>query len=184
MGLRGRREERREERREFGAGGSATRFRMRQKLVSFGDDFWIEDDAGNHVFRVDGKALRLRNTLDLEDAHGTHLYRIQTRVMHLRDSMAIEDPHGERVALVHKALISPLRERWKVDLDSGGDLEVQGNVVDHEYGIEVDGRKVAEISKKWFRIRDTYGVQVAPGADVPLILAVAVAVDAMAHPSN
>lgn len=184
MGLRDRREQRREERREFGLGGSAARFRMRQKLVSFGDDFWIEDDAGTHVFRVDGKALRLRNTLDLEDAHGTHLYRIQTRVMHIRDSMAIEDPNGERVALVHKALISPLRERWKVDLDNGEDLEVRGNIVDHEYEIEADGTKVAEISKRWFRVRDTYGVQVAPGADIPLLLAVTVAVDAMAHPSN
>lgn len=184
MSLRERRAQRREERQEFGRGGGATRFRMRQKLVSFGDDFWIENDAGAHVFRVDGKALRLRNTLDLEDAHGTRLYRIQTRVMHLRDSMAIEGPDGERVALVHKALISPLRERWKVDVDNGEDLEVQGNVVDHEYEIDADGRKVAEISKRWFRVRDTYGVQVAPGADAPLILAVTVAVDAMAHPTS
>lgn len=184
MSLRERRAQRREERQEFGRGGGATRFRMRQKLVSFGDDFWIENDAGAHVFRVDGKALRLRNTLDLEDAHGTRLYRIQTRVMHLRDSMAIEGPDGERVALVHKALVSPLRERWKVDVDNGEDLEVQGNVVDHEYEIDADGRKVAEISKRWFRVRDTYGVQVAQGADAPLILAVTVAVDAMAHPTS
>lgn len=184
MSLRERRAQRREERQEFGRGGSAARFRMRQKLVSFGDDFWIENDAGAHVFRVDGKALRLRNTLDLEDAHGTRLYRIQTRVMHLRDSMAIEGPDGERVALVHKALVSPLRERWKVDVDNGEDLEVQGNVVDHEYEIDADGRKVAEISKRWFRVRDTYGVQVAPGTDAPLILAVTVAVDAMAHPTS
>jgi uncharacterized protein YxjI len=182
MGLGDRRKQRREERREFGLGGSAARFRMRQKLVSFGDDFWIENDAGDRVFRVDGKALRLRDTFDLEDADGTKLCRIQTRVMHIRDSMAIEDPDGDRIALVHKALISPLRERWKVDVEDGEDLEVQGNIVDHEYEIESDGRKVAEISKKWFRVRDTYGVEVAPGADVPLLLAVTVAVDAMAHP--
>ncbi len=184
MGLGRRRQQRREERREFGLGGSATRFQMRQDLVSFGDDFWIENDAGDRVFRVDGKALRLRDTLDLLDADGTKRYRIQTRVLHLRDSMAIEDADGERVALVHKALISPLRERWKVDVENGDELEVQGNVVDHEYEIESDGRKIAEISKKWFRVRDTYGVEVAPGADVPLVLAVTVAVDAMAHPSK
>jgi uncharacterized protein YxjI len=83
--------------------------------------------------------------------------------------------------LVHKALVSPLRERWKVDVESGDDLEIQGNVVDHEYEIESGGRKVAEISKRWFRVRDTYGVQIAPGSDVPLLLAVTVAVDTMAH---
>ena len=184
MGLGQRREQRREERRQFGLAGTAERFQMRQKLVSFGDDFWIENGAGDRVFRVDGKALRLRDTLDLEDARGTKLYRIQTRVLHIRDSMAIEDPDGGRIALVHKALISPLRERWKVDVEDGDDLEVQGNIVDHEYDIESDGRKVAEVSKKWFRVRDTYGVQVTPGADVPLLLAVTVAVDAMAHPKR
>jgi uncharacterized protein YxjI len=184
MGIRDRREKRKDERETFGRGGNATRFQMRQKLVAIGDDFWIENEAGARVFKVNGKAMRLRNTLDLEDLQGNQLCRIQTRVMHIRDSMAIEDPNGERVALVHKALISPLRERWKVDVENGVDLEVKGNVVDHEYEIEADGKKVAEISKRWFRLRDTYGVQVAPGADVPLLLAVTVAVDAMAHPTK
>src|SRR6478752_5498830 len=79
MGLRGRREERRDDRREerqtFGRGGSANRFQMRQRMISISDDYWIENEGGEKVYRVDGKALRLRNTLDLEDAHGTKLCR-------------------------------------------------------------------------------------------------------------
>ena len=184
MGLRDRRDKRRDERDTFGRGGNAQRYQMRQKLVSIGDDFWIENDAGDRVFRVDGKAMRLRDTLDLEDADGHQLCRIQTRVMHIRDSMAIEDPDGERLALVHKALVSPLRERWKVDLAGDDEWKVQGNVVDHEYEIEADGRKIAEVSKKWFRVRDTYGVEIAPGQAPALVLAVTVAVDSMAHPRD
>src|SRR6478609_632724 len=181
MGLRDRRENRRQEREAFGRGGSAVHYRMRQKLVSIGDDYWIEDDAGERVFRVDGKALRLRDTLDLEDAHGTKVCRLQTRVLHIRDSMAIEDPQGQQLALVHKALISPLRERWKVDLPGDAEWKVQGNIVDHEYEIEADGRKIAEVSKKWFRVRDTYGVEIDPAEDPVLVLAVTVAVDTMSH---
>jgi uncharacterized protein YxjI len=185
MGLRDRREKRQGERATFGRGGAATRYQMRQKLVSLGDDYWIQNDAGERVFRVDGKAVRLRNTLDIEDAHGTQLCRIQTRVLHIRDSMAIDDPDGERLALVHKALISPLRERWKVDRPDGEvDWTVQGNVVDHEYEIEADEVKIAEVSKKWFRARDTYGIQIAPNQNIGLLLAVTVAVDTMAHPSK
>jgi uncharacterized protein YxjI len=184
MGLRDRRNQRRDERETFGRGGTAHRYQMRQKLLSIGDDFWIEDDTGNRVFRVDGKAMRVRNTLDLEDAHGNKVCRIQTRVLHVRDSMAIEDPAGERLALVHKALISPLRERWKVDLAGDREWRVQGNVVDHEYEIEDDGRKIAEVSKKWFRFRDTYGVEIAPEQNRALVLAVTVAVDTMAHPAR
>ena len=184
MGLRDRRERRRDERETFGRGGTAERYQMRQKLLSIGDDYWIENDAGERAFRVDGKALRLRDTLDLEDAEGNKLCQIQTRVLHIRDSMAIEDADGERLALVHKALISPLRERWKVDLAGDREWKVQGNVVDHEYAIEDDGRKIAEISKKWFRLRDTYGVEIAPDEPPALVLAVTVAIDNMAHPAR
>jgi uncharacterized protein YxjI len=184
MGLRDRREQRREERREFGAGGSASRYQMRQKMIAFGDDFWIENGDGDRVLRVNGKVLRLRHTLDIEDLEGTVLCRIQSRVMHIRDTLAIERPDGTAMATVHKALITPLRERWKVEVDDGEDLEVHGNVVDHEYDIEVDDRKIAEVSKKWFRVRDTYGIQVAPDADTLLVLAVAVTLDVTSHPGD
>jgi uncharacterized protein YxjI len=41
--------------------------------------------------------------------------------------------------------------------------------------------KVAEVSKKWFRLRDSYGVEVASDQNDVVILAVTVAVDMMAH---
>ena len=182
MGLRDRRENRRKERSEFGARGSAATYQMRQKLISIGDDYWIENGDGDRVLRVDGKALRVRKTLDIEDTQGTKLCRIQARVMHIRDTMAIERPDGEQMAKVHKAMLTPFRERWKVDVPDGTDLEVQGNILDHEYEFEADGHKVAEVSKKWFRVRDTYGVQIAPEGDTLLVLAVAVALDVMTHP--
>ena len=184
MGLRDRREDRRDEREEFGRRGSAVRFQMRQKMVSIGDDYWIEDAAGDRVYHVDGKAMRIRNTLDFEDANGTKLCRIQTRALHIRDTMEIEDADGNGLATVHQALITPLRERWRVDLAGDGQWKIQGSIADHEYEIEDDGRKVAEVSKKWFRVRDTYGVEVSPGVDAPLVLAVTVAVDTMTHPAR
>jgi uncharacterized protein YxjI len=184
MGLRDRRDERREERQTFGRRGDAVRYQMRQKVVAIGDDYWIENDAGERVYKVDGKALRVRNTFDLKDPEGATICRIQTRVLHIRDSMAIEGPDGEQLALVHKALISPLRERWKVDLTGDREWRVQGNIVDHEYEIEDDDRKIAEVSKKWFRVRDTYGVEIGPDQNRALVLAVTAAVDTMAHPGK
>ena len=181
MGMRNRREERRAERDVFGPGGSAVQYQMRQKILAIGGDYWIENDDGERVYRVDGKALRVRHTVDLEDLDGSRLCRIQTRIMHLRDTMDIEGPDGERIARVHKALITPLRDRWKVDVENGSDLKVQGNVVDHEYEIEVDDRKIAEVSKRWFRVRDTYGVEIHPDENPVLVLAVTIAIDAMAH---
>ena len=174
---RDRRQDRREERR----GGGAEHYRMRQKLVSIGDDYWIENDQGERVYKVNGKALRLRKTLVLEDASGHELLKIQEKVMRIRDTMEIEDPDGHTVATVKKAMISPLRERWTVDVKDGPDLDVQGNIVDHEYTIEEGRTKVGEVSKRWFRIADTYGVEVAPDHDPALIIAVAAVLDSTAH---
>ena len=78
---------------------------------------------------------------------------------------------GDTVATVKKALITPLRDRFSIDLEDGGELSAKGNIVDHEYEIERDGHKVAEISKRWFRIRDTYGIEIVPGENDALILA-------------
>ena len=175
MGLLGRGKERREERR------NATTYRMRQKLVAIGDDYWIEDDSGQRVFKVNGKAMRVRDTMVFEDASGRELLKIQERALRVRDTMEIEDGNGETVATLKKALNTPLRERFEVHVEGGDDLEVHGNIVDHEYKIERNGDKVAEVSKRWFRVADTYGVEVAPGQEPILLLAVSAAVDSMTH---
>lgn len=161
-----------------------TFYQMRQKLLSIGDDFWIEDNHGNRCYKVDGKALRVRDTMKFEDANGNELYKIQQKMLHVRDTMEIESSGGGPSAKVKKALVSPLRERWHVEVDGGPDMKIQGNIVDHEYTLEVDGNKVAEVSKRWLRVADTYGVEVAPGQNVALILAAVAVVDAMAHPDR
>ena len=159
----------------------STRYKIRQKLISIGDDFWIENQDGQKVFKVDGKALRLRKTLIFEDMQGNKLCQIQERMLRIKDSMEIEGPQGQQLAMVKKALITPLRERWVVKIKGGPDLEVKGNIVDHEYTIGEGRDKVAEVSKKWFTITDTYGVEIEEGQNDLLILAVAVAIDMMAH---
>jgi uncharacterized protein YxjI len=88
---------------------------------------------------------------------------------------------GETVATVKKALISPLRDRFAIELSDGRELSAKGNIVDHEYKIERDGHKIAEISKRWFRIRDTYGIEIAPGENDALILAATICIDDMAR---
>ena len=153
------------------------RFQMREKLLSIGDDFWIEDEAGNRAYRVDGKAARLRETILLKDAEGREVAKIQERKLSIRDKMAIERD-GETIATVHKALVG-IRDRFLIDLERGAGLKAHGNIVDHEYEIERDGETIARVSKKWFRVRDTYGVELRAGEDEGLLLAAVVALEAL-----
>jgi len=150
---------------------------MVEKLVSIGDDFFIENDQGQRVFKVDGKAVRVRDTLIFRDLQGQEACKIQEKVARVRDAMEIEGPDGQRMAMVHKAMITPLRERFSVTVGDGPDLEIQGNLLDHEYRIG----NVATVSKTWFRVRDSYGVEITPGQNDLLILAATVCIDQMAH---
>ena len=149
---------------------------MRERFLSIGDDAWIEDDTGAKAFRVDGKALRFRDTWVLKDALGRDVATIKEKKLSIRDAVTID--LGGRHAKVKKRKIG-FRERFLVEIEGGPDLKVKGNFVDHEYEIERDGHEIAEVSKRWFRIRDTYGVDVHEMGDAPLVLAVTVAVDAM-----
>jgi len=158
---------------------TGARYQMREKLLSIGDDYWIEDEDGNHAFRVDGKALRIRQTFVLEDAQGNELAKIQERKLSVRDKMAIERG-GDTAATVKKALVG-IRDRFSIDVEGGGDMRAKGNFVDHEYEVDRDGDLVARVSKRWFRPRETYGVEIARGEDDALLLAVTVCIDALSE---
>lgn len=165
----------------MGAGGSeegVRRYRMRQKLVSLGDDYWIENAQGSRVYFVDGKAFRLREHLGFQDTQSNELAAIQERVMRIKDTHRIYRK-GNVLATVKKVLISPLSQRFEVHVAGGMNMEAEGNIGDHEYEIHEGRRKVAEVSKKWFPLADSYGVDIIPGADDILVLAITVVIDMM-----
>jgi uncharacterized protein YxjI len=156
------------------------RFRVREKMVAFGDDFYVENARGERVFWIDGKAMRIRDTLLFKDMQGTERYRIQEKMVRVRETMNLENPDGSTAAVIRKALITPLRDRYSIEVPGQEGLETQGNLLQHEYTIEQRGKPVATISKRWFRIRDTYGIQVSPGTIDPLLaIAMAVAIEQM-----
>src|SRR3954469_12635245 len=132
------------------------RFQMQQKLASIGDDFWIEDDHGDHVYKGDGKAMRLRDPFILEDLDGNEVAKIQERHLTIRDTMKVERG-GHTVATIHKAIVG-IRYRFAIEIEAGDTPKAKGNFVDHEYEIQRDGDVVATVSKKWFRLPDSYGI--------------------------
>ncbi|MEV6167866.1 LURP-one-related family protein [Streptomyces sp. NPDC051954] len=152
------------------------RFLVRDRLLGFGDDYWIEDDRGNKVYLVDGKAMRLRDTFELKDTQGRVLIDIHQKMFALRDTMVIERS-GDLLARIKRKRLSLLRNHYRVSLVDGTDLDVSGKVLDREFAVEYDGELLAVISRRWLHIRDTYGVDVVrDDADPALLIAVAVCV--------
>ncbi|MGH3377367.1 MAG: LURP-one-related/scramblase family protein [Actinoallomurus sp.] len=151
------------------------KFMMRERMFSIGEDFWIEDDDGQRAFLVDGKALRLRQTFELKDAGGEVLTVIKKKIVSVRDTMLVERD-GDVVAKVHKKLFSPLRHKMVIELADGQEWTASGDIIEKNYQIEGDDGVVAQTSRKWFRLRDTYGIEV-DHPDAPLVISVAVAVE-------
>lgn len=157
------------------------KYLVRDKIFAIGDDYWIEDEQGRQAFLVDGKALRLRDTLELKDPEGRVLVTLRQKLLSLRDAMTIERD-GEPLATIRKKKLSLLRNHYRVALAEGTELDVSGRILDREFAIEYDGELLAHVSRRWFRVRETYAVDVIrEDADPSLLIAVAVCVIRMAE---
>ncbi|MEU3463328.1 LURP-one-related family protein [Streptomyces sp. NPDC006733] len=153
------------------------KYLVREKLFAVGDDYWIEDERGDRAFYVDGKVLRIRETLELRDAQGNEVAVIRKKLVSLRDAMEVERG-GDVLVTVRKKRLTLLRDVYRAELASGEELEVRGDIVDKEFDIEYEGERLARISRKWFRMRDTYAIDVErEDADAGMLVAIAVCVD-------
>jgi len=149
---------------------------IREKFFSIGDDFDVLDEHGTKLLHVDGKVLSLRNKVVIEDPAGTEVASVHRHLVALRPTYEITIG-GEKAAEVRKKLFTPFRESFTIDVPGPDDLEMKGDLLDHEYVIERGGVEVAAVSKRWLTIRDTYGVQVADGADPLLVIGAVLALD-------
>jgi uncharacterized protein YxjI len=149
---------------------------IKERLFDIGGDFDITDEDGRKVFHVDGKVLSLRNRLVLEDPSGREVATVHKHLVALRPTYKVTIG-GEKAAEVRKALFTPFHEKFTIDVPGPNDLEMKGSLFDHEFTIERDGREVARVSKRWFSIHDTYGVEIADGENHLLILASVLAME-------
>jgi uncharacterized protein YxjI len=156
------------------------RYVMKQKLFAWGDDFRIQNAAGQDVFFVDGRAFSIGNKLSFQDLNGHELAFIRQKLLSWGPTYEITRGN-ELLAVVKKQLFTLFRCKFTVDVPGPDDLEAQGSFLDMEYQFERGGRTVAEVSKRWFSWSDTYGVDIRDGEDDVLILASTVVIDMICH---
>lgn len=156
------------------------RYVMRQKLLSFGDDFTIKDADGNDCYFVDGKVFSIGDKLSFQDMNGNELARIEQKVLSLFTTYRIYRD-GTLAATVKKKPFTLFRDVFDLEDAAPGDLDATGDFLDREYVFTRDGHTVATVSKRFFSWTDTYGVDIAAGEDDVLILAAAVVIDQCSH---
>jgi uncharacterized protein YxjI len=156
------------------------RYVMKQKLFCFGDDFRIKSEAGNDVFFVDGKVFTIGHKLSFQDLHGKELAFIRQKLLSWGPTYEIYRD-GHLAAVVKKHLFTFFRCAFTVDVPGPDDIEAQGSFLDLEYTFTRGGRRVAEVSKRWFSFTDSYGVDIADSEDQILMLASTVVIDMVCH---
>jgi uncharacterized protein YxjI len=157
---------------------------IKERLFDIGDDFDITDEDGHRLYHVDGKALTLRDRLVIEGPSGDEVAAVHRHLVALRPTYEVTIG-GEKAAEVRRNFFTPFREKFTIDIPGPDDLEISGDLLDHEFTVERDGRQVAAVSKRWLSLRDTYGVDIADGQDHLLILASVLALDlAMARKAD
>jgi uncharacterized protein YxjI len=152
------------------------RYLIRERLVALGEDSDITDEQGRQVFHVDGKVLTLHDRLVVRDTQGREVAQVHRRLISLRPTYEVTIA-GQEAAQVRKHMFSPFGDRFTIDVPGPDDLEMRGNLFDHEFTIERGGQEVATVSKRWLSIRDTYAVDVAPDQDDLVILTSVLALD-------
>jgi uncharacterized protein YxjI len=156
---------------------------MKQKLFAWGDKFRIQNEAGQDVFVVNGRAFSLGNKLAFEDMAGNELAFIQQKLLAWGPTYEIYHG-GQLAAIVKKELFTFFRCRFMIDVPGPDDLEAEGSFTDMEYAFTRGNQTVAQVSKKWFSWADTYGVDIADDQDDVLILASTVVIDMVCHADN
>jgi uncharacterized protein YxjI len=159
------------------------RYVLKQRLLSWGDDFYIKDELGRDRYFVDGKAFSFGDQLSFQDLNGNELAFIKQKVFSWGPTYEITRG-DELVAVVKKELFAFFHHRFTVDVPGPNDLEAEGNFTDHDYIFRRNGKVVATVSKKWLTFADTYGIEIADDEDQVLLLASAVVVDQACHPDD
>jgi uncharacterized protein YxjI len=149
---------------------------IRERFFRLGEDSEITDEQGRTAFQVDGKVLTLRDRLIIRDPEGREVAQVHRKLAALRPTYKVMIG-GEEAAEVRKRLFTPFGDRFTIDVPGPHDLEMAGDLFDHEFTIRRGDQVVATISKRWFSMRDTYAVDVAAGQDDLLLLASVLALD-------
>ncbi|WP_017413384.1 LURP-one-related/scramblase family protein [Clostridium tunisiense] len=157
------------------------RYVINQKIFTFGDDFSIMDYTGREVYFVKGKVFSLGDKLKMYDNQGQEVVNIRQKIMAFLPEYYI-DLYGQEVARVKKQFTF-FSQRFNID-SSLGSYEICGNIVAHNFTIYKNGTLIAEASKKWLAIRDSYTVDIEESENHAFILALCIIIDQALHDNN
>jgi len=159
-------------------------FIIDQKIMAMRDTYGIKDRNGNLLAYVKKKVVSLGPNFWFESPDGARLGEVKGKVVTVRPTFEVYDAQGQLVAVVKKKVLKLLGSEWWLENASGQEVaRIKGKIMAHDFTIQSPtGTPLAQITKKWVTLRDSYGVEiVGSGLDPYVILAYAVVMDHVQH---
>jgi uncharacterized protein YxjI len=153
------------------------KFTLREKIISIRDVFDIKDENGNVAYTMTSRILALRRMFVLEKPDGSNVSVVKWQWLSFWPQYKIRVIGGGR-AKIRKAFfrVSGFGPKFIIK-SSKGRMVAAGNFLAHDYDFKLGGEKIAEVSKHWISITDTYGLEIFDEADVPMIISCVVVID-------
>ena len=145
---------------------------IKEKVFSWGDKFYVKDALGNDRYVVEGEVFTLGKKLHVYDMLGREAAFIKQELMTFLPRFTVWSG-GEEIAQVKKEF-SFLVPRYSIE---GLGWVIEGSFWEHDYRITQNGSPIVTITKEWMTWGDSYELDIAPGADEILALAVVLTID-------
>lgn len=157
------------------------KYKIKQKIFSLASKFRIKNEFDEDMYIVEGKVLSIGKKLRLYDLNQNELVYIEQQLFKLLPLYKIYI-NGELKASVKKKF-TLFKPQFEIISDNAN-YTLEGNFLSHEYRILLNGKVVATISKGWFTLRDTYGVEISDDENQPYMLSLVIVLDQVSHEGN
>ncbi|KAF8313804.1 hypothetical protein DL93DRAFT_2058725 [Clavulina sp. PMI_390] len=175
-------------------------FILREKILTIsGDEFDImrapllpNGELGEPypAFKVKGKVMSWSQRKTLSDLNtGLPLLQVTKEYLHIHSTFVVKDPEDKELMRVKNAIFKFIGSKATATFMSSTGKEmsitIEGGWLDRKVDIveNTTGQRVARITRKVMTLRNvfggasTYTLQVAPGADIAIMIALCVAMD-------
>ena len=159
--------------------GTDTDLVIHHKLASL-NSFTVDAPDGTNRFSVKLHLGLGKEPWTFSAPDGTEAAVMVRPPMHAHPTFTLDRP-GRATVTIRKANFAPMRESWRIEGTEIGDLDVSGDLADHEFAIaDATGTVVGRASRAWASIRETYVVRCS-GIDPVTAAAAAIAFDVIEH---
>ncbi len=160
------------------------RYKVRQRILSFRDNYDIKDETGAPRFRVVGSFLTIADKLELIDLKTGKVVNIKQKLFRLFAEYHFI-VNGETIA-VFKQQFKVFGSKFEITAANGDSYQTRGGVIDYNFKIASGNQVVAAISKKIIALTDSYNVDIPDELDDDhvLIMAAVIAIDQVVHDND